>query len=264
MRRAGPHAGVGGLAAVFVWGAPGAVHPGDGAEDLYPVVEIPAGTMDYDIPISGYTGVEYVNARIEISKPFKIGRYEVTVALWNRCARDGWCEARPGLDDPALQDHPMVKVTWHDAYRFSLWISKKTGRTYRLPTEHEWFYAANEGKYRREQSLTFDYGNIELIRKTPKLTHPVGTFGHNEWGMYDHGGNVWEWTLGCYALAEETLLQQQDPSELNDPQRCTTRITGGEHRAHVPDFIADTYNGGCATLKPASNLGFRLVLEDDS
>ena len=69
--------------------------------------------------------------------------------------------------------------------------------------------------------------------------------------------------MACYALAEERLRGPQRAAELNDPQRCVTRITGGEHRAHVPDFIADTYNGGCATLKPAANLGFRLVLEND-
>ena len=228
----------------------------------YPVVRIPAGLMAYDVPVSSYEGVAYVNVWIKIEEPFLIGQHEVSVRLWNECAADGWCETRPGLADPALQDHPMVKVTWHDAYLFSLWISEKTGMAWRLPTEHEWFFAANEGRYRREQSLTFSYANLELIRQTPKITHPIGSFGANGWGMIDHGGNVWEWTLGCYALAEETLREPQDPDVLNDPGRCATRITGGEHRAHVPDFVADTYNGGCATLAPASNLGFRLVLDD--
>ena len=232
------------------------------ADVLYPVVEVPAGEMEYDVPISSYTGVAYVSVHIEIDEPFRIGRHEVTVALWNLCADDGWCEDRPGLRAPELQDHPMVKVTWHDAHRFGLWLSAKTGQSWRLPTEHEWFFAANEGKYRREQDLSYDYGDIEQIRKTPKITHPVGTFGANGWGMIDHGGNVWEWTLACYALAEESLKAHQDPEVLNDPRLCATRITGGEHRAHVPDFVADTYNGGCATLKPAANLGFRLVLED--
>lgn len=238
-----------------------AVGPTHAQGDLYPVVQIPTGEMTYDVPVSSYTGVSYVPVQIRIDAPFAIGQHEVTVALWNLCAADGWCEQRPGLDDPDLQDHPMVKVTWHDAYLFSLWISKKTGRSYRLPTEHEWFFAANEGRYRREQSLTYSYADLEAIRQTPKITHPIGTFGFNGWGLEDHVGNVWEWTLGCYALAEETLREPQDPQELNDPARCTTRITGGEHRAHVPDFVADTYNGGCATLKPAANLGFRLVLE---
>ncbi|MBT7597808.1 MAG: SUMF1/EgtB/PvdO family nonheme iron enzyme [Gemmatimonadetes bacterium] len=238
-------------------------HTAASAGDLYRVVEIPAGSMEYDVPISSYMGVAYVNVRIDIAKPYRIGEYEVTVGQWNLCVQDGWCPSRPGLEKPALQDHPMVKVTWHDAYRFALWISKKTGRRYRLPTEHEWFFAANEGKYRKEQSPTYSYANIESIRKIPKITYPIGTFGANAWGVYDTAGNVWEWTLACYALAEERLRGPQRAAELNDPQRCVTRITGGEHRAHVPDFIADTYNGGCATLKPAANLGFRLVLEND-
>ena len=237
--------------------------PGKG-EDLYPVVTIPAGEMSYDVPVGSYTGVAYVNVQIKFTKPFKIGKYEVTVGLWNQAAADGWFEPRPELKDPKLQDHPMVKVTWHDAYRFSLWLSAKTGRKYRLPTEHEWFYAANEGEYRREQSKTYSYADIEAIRKTPKITYPVGNFGANKWGVHDTAGNVWEWTLAGYALAEETLKKPQDPAVLNDPDYCATRITGGEHRAHVPDFISDTYNGGCATLKPAANLGFRLVLEEES
>ena len=228
----------------------------------YPVVTIPAGEMTYDVPVGSYTGVAYVSVSIKIRKPFKIGKYEVTVALWNQCAADGWVKTRPELKDPKLQNHPITKVNWHDAYRFSLWISAKTGRTYRLPTEHEWFYAANEGKYRREQSKTYSYANLEAIRKTPKITHPAGTFGSNKWGVFDTAGNVWEWTLAGYALAEETIRKPQDPKVLNNPEYCSTRITGGEHRAHVPDFISDTYNGGCATLKPAANLGFRLVLED--
>lgn len=233
-------------------------------EALYPVVKIPAGEMTYDVPVGSYTGVSYVNVEIKFEKPYKIGKYEVTVGLWNQAVADGWCEKRPELQDPELQDHPMVRVTWHDAYRFAQWISAKTGRTYRLPTEHEWFYAANEGQYTREQSKTYSYANLEEIRQTPKITHPIGTFGANAWGMYDTAGNVWEWTLAGYALAEETLKKPQDPKELNDPEFSATRITGGEHRAHVPDFIADTYNGGCATLKPAANLGFRLVLEDET
>jgi formylglycine-generating enzyme required for sulfatase activity len=231
--------------------------------ELYPVIQIPAGKMQYDVPVSSYTGVEYLTVPITIKKPYKIGKYEVTVALWNMYIEDGWGEKRPELKNPAIQNHPMVKVTWHDAYRFAQWLSAKTGKHYRLPTEHEWFYAANEGKYRREQAQTYDYSNLEEIKRTPKITYPAGHFGANSWGMYDYAGNVWEWTLGAYALAEETLKKPQDPAILNDPHYTATRITGGEHRAHVPDFISDTYNGGCATLKPAANLGFRLVLEDE-
>ncbi len=241
--------------------AAGAPARGASAVPDYPVVLVPAGEMSYDIPVPSYEGVSYVNVQIRIDRPFRIGRYEVSVGQWNACADDGWCQARPELADPDRQSHPMVKVTWHDAWRFARWLSSRTGQTYRLPTEHEWFYAANVGQYRREQSLTYDYANLEQIRQTPKITYPVGTFGANEWGIFDVSGNVWEWTLACYALDQDVLRLPQRASELNDPSRCATRITGGEHRAHVPDFIADTYNGGCAALKPAANLGFRLVLE---
>ena len=181
---------------------------------------------------------------------------------WRQCVKAGACRERGKLRAGESLEHPIVKVTWHDAYAFSKWISKATGKRYRLPTEHEWFYAANEGKGYKVEDKVYNYANINEIRKIPKKTYRKGSFGENKWGMADAIGNVWEWTLACYALAEDTLRKPQDASVLNDPELCATRLTGGEHRAHVPDFIEDTYNGGCATLKPAANLGFRLVLEN--
>jgi hypothetical protein len=57
------------------------------------------------------------------------------------------------------------------------------------------------------------------------------------------------------------MLMNRTIKFLNTPDACTTRIARGETRSHIPDFISDTYNGGCATLRPAANLGFRLVRE---
>ena len=232
------------------------------SELLYPTVVIPKGRMTLELPQNAFLGSDFLTVPVEIHDDFRIGKYEVTNHLWDACVQAGACERRPQPDAGSGPYHPVVRVNWHDAYRFSRWLSQETGLSFRLPTDHEWFYAASTGEGFRADDQVYDYADLEAIRRVPKRAWPAGRFGENAWGMSDTIGNVWEWTLSCHALAPDTLLAPQDPQVLNDPNRCITRIVGGEHRAHVPDFIRDTYSGGCATLRPASNLGFRLVLEE--
>ena len=190
-----------------------------------------------------------------------MGKYEVSNKQWNECFKDGGCAKKAELNPGEGLNHPVVRVNWHEAWAYAQWYSKKTGQDWRLPTDHEWFYAAGEGKDYKVEEKEYDYSDLEKIREIPKKTYPRGHFGENAWGMADTLGNVWEWTITCWAMAEDSLLAPVVPSVLNDPEKCATRITGGENRSHIPDFISDTYNGGCASLKPAANLGFRLVRE---
>jgi len=231
------------------------------AELVYPTIVVPQGSMTLELPLNQYLGTEYLEVPIVFEDDFRIGKYEVTNHLWDRCVADGACVDTEQTRPSGGPFHPVVHVSWHDAYQFSLWLSDITGRSYRLPTDHEWFYAATAGADFRADDRTYDYSQLAEIRKTPKRVWPTGEFGENAWGMSDTLGNVWEWTLSCRSLARNTLLSPVDAAALNDPSACITRIVGGEHRAHVPDFIRDTYSGGCATLRPASNLGFRLILE---
>jgi formylglycine-generating enzyme required for sulfatase activity len=227
----------------------------------YETVTIPAGKMTLSLPQNTYLTIDWLDVRVKIRESFQFGKYEVTNRQWQACVAAGGCEKPLDLREGETLDHPVVRVNWHDARQFSVWLSEVTGDSYRLPTDQEWFYVASLGKGYRADDKEFDYSDLERIRKTPKVTFPVGNFGENEWGAADMVGNVWEWTLSCHAYAEESLRHPDPPSELNNPRACFTRLVGGEHRAHVPDFIRDTYNGGCATLKPAANLGFRLVSE---
>lgn len=228
----------------------------------YETVEVPAGSMTYSIPQNTYLATEWLDISVEIARPFRMGKFEVTNRQWQACVDDGGCEKALKLKPDETLDHPVTRVNWHDARQFSVWLSAATGDSYRLPTDQEWFYVASLGEGYRADEKEYDYSDLVAVRAVPKATFPVGNFGENAWGVSDMIGNVWEWTLSCHALAEERLLNPLSTEKLNRPDTCYTRLVGGEHRAHIPDFIRDTYNGGCATLKPAANLGFRLVLED--
>ncbi|MES9903309.1 MAG: SUMF1/EgtB/PvdO family nonheme iron enzyme, partial [Sedimenticola sp.] len=114
---------------------------------------------------------------------------------------------------------PVVCVSLNDAQAFTDWLSKKTGKRYRLPTESQWEYAARAGsnsKYsfgndEEELCLHANGGDVTLKEKFPSwkaatmgctdgfaFTSPVGSFQTNPYGLHDMHGNVWEWTVDCW------------------------------------------------------------------
>jgi formylglycine-generating enzyme len=130
---------------------------------------------------------------------------------------------KPGFEQ--AEDHPVVCVNWHAADAFCKWLSKKEGKTYRLPTEAEFEYAARAGTTTRFSSGEEDaslkgFANLAdeaLLTKMDKkialqgapkgnqsagiakwndgypFTSPVGKFKPNRWGLHDMHGNVWTW-----------------------------------------------------------------------
>ncbi|MCK5716059.1 MAG: formylglycine-generating enzyme family protein [Thiomargarita sp.] len=99
--------------------------------------------------------------------------------------------------------HPVVCVNWNDAIAYTKWLSKQTGKRYRLPTEAEWEYAARAGtetKYPWGNNLGFNNANCSTMYCGDrfKYTAPVGTFKFNQFGLYDMIGNVYEWTCSEY------------------------------------------------------------------
>ena len=228
----------------------------------YPVAKIPAGKSVLHIPINIYSKFYYIPKKVNFEIPYFIGKYEVSNKQWNECFKDGGCRAPAIIKESEGDNNPVVRKNWHDAFQFSQWISKKTGYAYRLPTEEEWIYAAYMGKEHKEKEYSFDYTSIDLKKLPEKTTRSIGSINSNAWGMFDFLGNVWEWTLSCWFSSEDKILKKQSIEELNTPEACSVRIVQGESRSHIQDFIFNTYNGGCASLRPAANLGFRLVREN--
>ena len=120
-----------------------------------------------------------------------LGRYEVTVGEYRAFVSATGGTGNDGWRDPYFPQtdrHPVVNVSWDDAQAYVSWLSRRTGATYRLPSEAEWERAASGSQP----------GCDRLGRGTqPDGTCPVGGHGANAAGLSDMVGNVWEWTSDC-------------------------------------------------------------------
>jgi formylglycine-generating enzyme required for sulfatase activity len=149
------------------------------------------------------TGLKYERPAHKVTlNSFYISRFEVTFDQY-----DAFCTAtkriKPSDEGWGRGSRPVINVSWEDAVAYAAWLSKKSGRKIRLPSESEWEYAARAGK-----STDFWWGmnagrnnaNCKncAVEWEGKMTAPVGSFLPNPFGLYDMNGNVYEWCQDLY------------------------------------------------------------------
>ena len=174
--------------------------------------------------------------RVTITRPFAIGKYEVTRGefarfvtatghsagnfchtyeggKWKHRSGRGWRNPGYGQTDR----DPVVCVNWHDATTYVSWLSEKTGKRYRLLSEAEWEYAARAGTrasfpWGDDVSVQCSYANGADLAHKDRYgrnwaapcrdghvhTAPAGSFRANRFGLHDMPGNVWEWVEDCW------------------------------------------------------------------
>lgn len=153
---------------------------------------LPGGAFTMGSPSSedGHNAYEGPQREVTV-KSFAIGVYEVTNAEWKACADDGACKEKPS---PGAEQFPALFLSWRDATDYASWLSKKTGRKYRLPTEAEWEYAARAGA-----TTPYWWGEkFERDKVAKGGAAAVGSLAANAFGLYDVAGNAREWVADCY------------------------------------------------------------------
>ena len=140
---------------------------------------------------------------VKIAEPFAVGKYEVTFAEWDACVAGGGCTHQPNDRGWGRGTRPVINVSWDDAQEYVRWLSRETGRTYRLLSEAEWEYVARAGsttKYPWGDDIGTNKANCDGCgsRWDDKRTAPVGSFEPNAFGLFDTAGNVWEWVEDCW------------------------------------------------------------------
>ena len=216
-------------------GAPGATFRD--CPECPQMVVVPAGSFVMGSPAGelGRLGDEGPQHTVRIAQPFAIGKFEVRFDEWLSCVQAGACRAASD-SGWGRGIRPAIHVSWDDAVSYAKWLSAKTGKRYRLPTEAEWEYAARAGTsgahfwddqsanacrfasvYEARGKATFGYSWEAFVCDDGfPATAPVGTFQPNRFGLHDMLGNVWEWVQDCYHASYEGVpsdgsVWQEDP-----------------------------------------------------
>ena len=126
----------------------------------------------------------------------------MTFADYDRFADADSSRTRPNDRGWGRGSQPVINVSQEDAKAYAVWLSAQTGKTYRLPSESEWEYAARAGTYTRyswgdeincgQACYGRRFGGGECSYSQDR-TVPVGSFADNAFGLFDMHGNVWEW-----------------------------------------------------------------------
>jgi formylglycine-generating enzyme required for sulfatase activity len=167
--------------------------------DCPEMVVVPAGSFTMGSPASESErdSDEGPQHPVTIARQFAAGKFEVTFDEWDACVRESGCGHNPGDEGWGCGRRPVMNVSWDDAKQYVQWLSRKTGKNYRLLSEAEWEYVARAGT-----TTAFSWGDSitpqQAAASSRRQTAPVGSYAPNAFGLYDVHGNVWEWTEDCW------------------------------------------------------------------
>ncbi|MET3650898.1 SUMF1/EgtB/PvdO family nonheme iron enzyme [Dyella japonica] len=272
------------------------------------MVVIPTGSFQMGAPDNevGREDDETPQHEVTIGKGFALSRTSVTVGQFREFVRAsgyqpdsvklggasvydeatgamrddtsaGWQDDYAGKNADGRM--PVVNVSWNDAKAYVDWLSQRTGKTYRLPSEAEFEYALRAGTTSR-----YWWGDGTPSSKVENLTGsgdrspsgrrwsnafqgyrdgywgpaPVGSFAPNAFGLYDIDGNVSEWVQDCWH--DSYLRAPRDGSAWVNPG-CGSRVVRGGSWGSSPEQVRSAYRQGADASVRSGRVGFRVLRE---
>lgn len=234
---------------------------------------------------------------VKVEKPFAIAIHlvtrqdyaafiaatgEVPASGCHTLTKEGWRvdEAanwrNPGF--PQTLSEPVTCVSWHDATRYAAWMSERTGKPYRLPSEAEWEYAARGGTsgtnfWGEDDRLACTYANVNDLTAKNKVaktaepctdgylfTSPVEHFPPNPFGLHDAVGNVWVWLADCWQ-GDYSASPRNGSAAEGEP--CEARVLRGGSWTDTPGPFRLAARENRAPDDRLAIAGFRLARDMD-
>jgi formylglycine-generating enzyme required for sulfatase activity len=212
---------------------------------------------------------------VTFAKPFAIGKYEVTFDEWDACVAAKAC-APVGDDGWGRGRRPVIFVNFQMANDYARWLTQKTGKSYRVPSEAEWEYAARAGSatqwfWGNDPKKACEFGNVGDDTLRPEhpdwplhdcrdgfaKTAPVGSFKPNAFGLHDTVGNVWEWVEDCYNETYEGAPVDGRAWLTGD---CVRRVDKGGGWYNKPSAVRPALRyAGDDPARQNNTLGFRVA-----
>ena len=243
-----------------------ALKPGNSfkeCRDCPEMVVLPAGKFRMGVPPDQGSEFEHPEHKVTIARPFAVSKFELTFDAWDACAAYGDCDPRV-KDRWGRGQQPVINVSWDDVQTYVKWLSRITGKAYRLLSESEYEYAARAGS-----ETKYPWGD-EIERNgqamanckgcgsqwDDKQTAPVGSFFANAFGLYDMVGNLWEWTEDCWRDNYKGAPDDGLPWTVGD---CSRRVVRGGAWNHDPDKLRSAYPLEIFDVSRGGDLGFRVA-----
>ena len=271
-----------------------------------PVVVIPTGSFTMGSPESeeGHRSSEEPQREVKIDTGFALGRDDVTVAEFRAFVNDanyvtdaekfgsssiyneesGRISDHKGttwrddyLGERAADTLPVIHVSWNDAVAYAQWLSARTGKTYRLPSEAEFEYALRAGKSTRypwgDGNPFKIYENVTGSELSPHLKRswakafpryddnawgpaPVGKYLANAFGLFDMNGNVSKWVADCW---HDNYTRAPADSKAWVNPGCAAHVVRGGSWGSAPDQVRSAYRLAAPTETRSARVGFRVA-----
>jgi formylglycine-generating enzyme required for sulfatase activity len=239
------------------------------------MVVVPAGTFTMGSPASepqrfgGRYGDEE-QIQVTIAAAFAVAKFAVTFDEWDACVADGGCNGyKPADQGWGRGKQPVINVDWDDAKAYAAWLSRKTGKSYRLLTDAEREYVTRAGTttaFWWGSSVTPKQANYDGSADPYKgggskgeyrqRTVPVDSFESNPWGLYNVHGNVWEWTEDCWNHSNIGNPRNGGARTTGD---CSERVIRGGSWDSLPTFLRSAERARGKPVARDNNQGFRLA-----
>jgi len=206
--------------------------------------------------------------RVRIATAFAVSRYPITSEQWHACVDQRGCrrwEKNTGA-------HPALYVRWDGAKQYAAWLSKQTGKPYRLLTEAEFEYAARAGSdkaYPWGDDIGKGNANCQGCGSPPwenanpdagfkGETAPVGSFPPNAFGLYDMQGNAWQFVEDCYHHGYESAPADGSAWTTGCADDTSRVIRGGSYTAG-PEHLRSASRSWITTGAWNGFIGFRIA-----
>lgn len=214
------------------------------------MIKIKGGTFE----MGSYNGKDNEKPLHKVTvSSFYIGKYEVTnkeYRMYDSSHRTGWSD----------DDHPVEEVSWYDSVKYCEWLSNKTGKNYRLPTEAEWEYACRAGsttEYYWGIFMNDSYCWYIVSSRNDNFiynSHPIGERLPNDWGLCDMSGNVSEWCSDWYGDYPSDSVTNP-----NGPSSGSYRVRRGGKWSDDADICRSAYRIIGSPNEGYNGNGFRLA-----
>ena len=245
------------------------------------MARIPAGRFQMGSPPTeaGRTAQEGPQHSVVIGYAFAVSTFDITrqefaafATETNFSVPDARCDWRApragGAPFEQSPTDPVVCVSWDDAQAYIGWLSKRTGRHYRLLSEAEWEYAARAGSVTARPwgaSASHDRANTGTDRCCAPLssgrdrwlhTSPAGSFPSNSFGLSDMLGNVWQWVEDCASDGYQDVPRNGEPREADG---CDLRVVRGGSWFHPSDMARSASRASDHREFRVGDIGFRVA-----